>query len=95
MVGDFIEAYEEVEVKKNVIIKRYELFGHFIIMSGRSIFVKGLFDGMIKQVVSLIALVVANLFLFESCGLAGRVSGQDRGLSSETVIILSYIAVLF
>ena len=36
-------------------------------------FVKGLFDGIIKQVVSLIALVDRDLFLRESGGLAERI----------------------
>ena len=36
-------------------------------MSGRDRIVKGLFDGIIKQVVSLIALVIAIFF----CGKAG------------------------
>lgn len=55
-------------------------------------FVKGLFDGFIKQVVSLIALIAAIFF-------CGKVAGWLRGylleldwLPAEGVTILSYVA---
>lgn len=55
-------------------------------------FVKGLFDGIIKQVVSLIALVVAIFFCGEA---AGWLKGYIISLGwfpAEGVTILSYVA---
>ena len=57
-VGDMIEAYEETEIKEDVITMNW-LDITLLCLAGIG-FVKGLFDGIIKQVVSLIALVMRS-----------------------------------
>lgn len=54
-------------------------------------FLKGLFDGMIKQVVSLIALVVALYFCAEAATWVEGYLIQLGWFSAESVTIVSYI----
>lgn len=55
-------------------------------------FVKGLFDGIIKQVVSLIALLVAIFFCGKAAGWLREYILQVGVLPAEGVTILSYLA---
>lgn len=62
-------------------------------------FVKGLFDGLVKQVVSLIALAAAVLFCSEvATVLQGYVMAWDWFSEKETVVIcyiLAFVLILF